>query len=148
MNLHFPWKNLAPLFEEIDTATTARELYGAVTGKGFFIVGDDGVYLMANTTDGIHHSAKDKPLVVYARECDPTKLDFDTWWAAKQASWGGDDGVEYLEAEDIRAMGKNPPEPGMIPADLVIEFTGDQMAIGVEWIKPTTKPKPNPKPKS
>jgi hypothetical protein len=37
--------------------------------------------LMPNTTDGVHNKArkpKDRMLTVYARECDPHKLPFDT----------------------------------------------------------------------
>jgi hypothetical protein len=136
MKLHFPWNDLTPIFEEIDTASTARELYGRATDRGLWIVGDRGVYVMPNTTDGIHHKGSDKTIAVYATECDPTKLDFDIWWAVKQQTFGGDDGVDYLHIDELRGMAQNPPKPGMIPLNLVVEFTPQQMALGVEWGPP------------
>jgi hypothetical protein len=45
---------------------------GEITGKGLWLVGDQGVYLMPNT-DGKTRT------IAYARECDPTKLEFDEW---------------------------------------------------------------------
>jgi hypothetical protein len=109
-----------------DTATTAKPFHGKNTGKGLWLVGDEGVYFMPNTTDGIHHRTRTKGdtlLVVYARECDPTKLDFDTWWANKRASFGGDDGAEFFQLADVErfAAGK--------PKYLVAEFTPMQITL-------------------
>lgn len=132
MKLHFPWVDMLPLLLEIKTATTARSLYGQENPAGLWIVGDQGVYLMPNTTDGVHHSVKDsKPLVVYARECDPTKLAFDTWWANKQASFGRDDGVEFIDTTQFveAAHGKNPVKNAR---HIVVEFLGEQFSISLE----------------
>lgn len=99
--------------------TGVRTLYDEVTGRGWWIVGDEGVYLMHNAVipeDGPN------PMVVYADECNPKTLDFDTWWSAKGATWGGDDGVEFLPEADLRQH----IERG---ADLRFEFKGDQMFI-------------------
>jgi hypothetical protein len=126
MKLHFPWDQIAKLLEELTTATTARPLYGADTGKGLWLVGDHGVYMMANTTDGIHNRARKKDakhFVVYARECDPDKLHFDAWWANKQASFGGDDGIEFFALADIEAFAAGKP------AFLVAECTRDQIVL-------------------
>jgi hypothetical protein len=38
-----------------------------------------------------------KPLVVYANECDP-KANPD-WWDYKRRHFGGDDGVEFIDAD-------------------------------------------------
>ncbi len=72
MKLHFDWKGVERLLKEIRTATKAKTLYGEETGKGLWLVGDTGVYLMANTTDGIHNIKMgicDNHFVVYADEC-------------------------------------------------------------------------------
>ena len=97
--LTFDGKELIKLVEDATASWPkgARELYGDKTGPGFWLVGDHGVYLMHNgpVAEG------GKPLVVYARECNPETCEFDDWWEAKRASFGGDDGVEFLEPAAI-----------------------------------------------
>lgn len=66
------WVALQKAFEEIISAHTALELYGTATGKGLWLVGDDAVYPMPNTTDGVHHKGAAPRVVVYAEE---------NWWA-------------------------------------------------------------------
>jgi hypothetical protein len=85
---------------------------------GFWIVGDEGVYLMAN---GKAIEAERQPLV-YADECNPQTLPFDQWWEYKCASFGGDDGAEFIDrqtVENICATGH----------DMVIEFMDDKMIV-------------------
>jgi len=94
MRLHFPWTKVLKALNEVRIAKEIRTLYGAETGPGLWLVGDGGVYLMPNTT------FKSRT-IVYARECDPTKLDFDTWWENKRASFGVDDGVEFISITNI-----------------------------------------------
>ena len=70
--------------------------YGLSPGKdekpGLWLVGDEGVYIMSN---GIL-AEKQRPLVVYAEECDPkTNPDY---WHYKRQHFGGDDGIEFLDA--------------------------------------------------
>lgn len=60
---------------------------------GFWLVGDQGVYVMSN---GKLAEGK-RPLVIYACECDP-KADPD-WWDYKRQHFGGDDGVEFIDAD-------------------------------------------------
>ncbi len=62
MKLHFPWPAIEQALENLRTAGTVRTLYDQNTGKGFWLIGDQGVYLMPNTADA--HP------VVYAREHD------------------------------------------------------------------------------
>ncbi|WP_428645599.1 DUF3085 domain-containing protein [Roseibium sp.] len=60
---------------------------------GFWVVGDEGVYVMSNgkLADG------EMPFVIYAVECDP-KTNPD-WWDQKCRHFGGDDGVEFINAD-------------------------------------------------
>jgi hypothetical protein len=89
MKLHFPWSEVEKAMAEARNATSIRTLYGQKTGPGLWLVGDHGVYLMPNTAD-------EQRTIAYARECDPARLDFDRWWAVKQASFGGDDSIEFI----------------------------------------------------
>ncbi|MBX9865009.1 MAG: DUF3085 domain-containing protein [Hyphomicrobium sp.] len=134
MKLHFPWPEVLKALEEIRTANTTRPFYGKDLGPGLLIVGDHGIYLMPNTTDGIHHQAGEK-IIVYARECDPRTMPFDDWWRTKNNTWGGDDGCEFLNNADLMALSDTPiPSPLMI-SDLAISFTGQQMEISVEFAR-------------
>lgn len=70
-----------------------RSLHSEVDARpGLWLVGDEGVYIMSNgrLTDG------QRPLVVYAQECDPKTNPDD--WHYKRQHFGGDDGVEFIDA--------------------------------------------------
>ena len=125
MKLHFPWPEVAKALDEVRAATVVNPLYEQVTGKGLWLVGDDGVYLMPNT------QCEGKPNVVYARECDPTKLEFDEWWGVKQDTFGGDDGVEFISIEEIERISAG--QPGARPTSLCINFTPKRMTISMQW---------------
>ncbi len=136
MRLTFPWTGVKKILEELRTAHTAKTLYEQETGKGFWLVGDEGVYLMPNTTDGCHHTnlrKDEKRLVVYAEQCDPTTLDFDEWWNNKRASFGGDDGVEFIELELMERLVKKPPQKTAKPYALLIEFMPEQLGFDIIW---------------
>lgn len=70
--------------------------YGLYPGRderpGVWLVGDEGVYLLSNgkLAEG------QRPCVVYAEECDP-KTNPDCWHYKRQ-HFGGDDGIEFLDA--------------------------------------------------
>jgi Protein of unknown function (DUF3085) len=136
MRLTFPISGVLEALDELRSATACRTLYDAQTGKGLWLVGDQGVYLMPNTTDG-PRAARRKPgdsnFVVYARECDPTKLEFDTWWANKRASFGGDDGVEFIAMADIQDITAQLAGPGMLADHLFIDITTQSFSMGVGW---------------
>lgn len=68
---------------------------------GLWLVGDQGVYLLSNADPGPTRPPEIAP--AYAREADPERLAFEDWWAAKHASFGGDDGVEFLSAASIQS---------------------------------------------
>lgn len=139
MKLHFPVNEIEKALEEINTAKTANPLYGEVTGKGFWLVGDQGVYLMPNTHDGKYHGAhidnpgvKHEKICVYAEECNPQKVDFDTWWENKRASFGGDDGVEFIELATIESLiVKARKSPSA--AYLVIDIKPKQFSFSVAY---------------
>lgn len=43
MELHFPWPEVAKALAELRAATVVRLLYEQATGKGLWLVGDEGV---------------------------------------------------------------------------------------------------------
>lgn len=73
--------------------------YGLKPGKGeipgLWLVGDQGVYMMSNgkLADG------DRPLVVYSDECHP--VGNPDWFHYKHRHFGGDDGIEFIDAERL-----------------------------------------------
>lgn len=138
MELHFAWNEVEELVKEIQAGTIVEPLYERKTGKGFWLVGDHGVYLMANTKDGPRAKNRKKDesaFVVYAKECDPTKLEFDEWWGNKRASFGGDDGVEFIDLEGIERLVTKPPKVGARPEYLVIGISPEKFYVEVKWKK-------------
>lgn len=85
---------------------------------GFWLVGDEGVYIMGN---GKAVEGNNQP-VVYANECNPKTMRFDQWWDYKNAGFGGDDGVEFIARETVEAIIAS-------GNDMVIEFTPGEMTI-------------------
>lgn len=59
------------------------------------LVGDEGVYLAVSTPP-----AK-RPFCIYAIECNPKTCAFDDWWAMKQKTFGGSDGIERVDLDAI-----------------------------------------------
>lgn len=132
MKLHFLWAEVLKALEEINTAKTARQLYGKDVGPGLFLVGDQGIYLIPNTTDGVHHQTGTH-VVVYAQECDPRQMEFDKWWETKNRVWGGDDGVEFIDIEGLKRLADTPLPSPMIISHLAITIDGEQLKISVEF---------------
>jgi hypothetical protein len=85
---------------------------------GFWLVGDEGVYIMSN---GKAMDGKAQP-VVYANECNPETMSFDAWWAYKNAAFGGDDGVEFIDRETVEAIIAS-------GNDMVVEFTPTEITV-------------------
>ncbi len=136
MKLHFEWKGVERLLEEINSAKTARTLYEEETGKGFWLVGDHGVYLMANTTDGKYNSKRqkdEKHFVVYAEEVNPEKMEFDDWWDNKRRIYGGDDNVDFLDVADIEKMAAQKPTPIAKPLYLRIKLSPKYIVPEIIW---------------
>jgi hypothetical protein len=70
---------------------------------GLWLVGDHGVYLCSNGK-----LAGARPLVVYAQECDPNRN--DDWLEVKRRTFGGDDGVEFLDAFELERLMSSAPK--------------------------------------
>lgn len=102
-----------------------RTLYGEEAVPALWLVGDQGVYLMGN--DAGREAGRP---VVYAVECDPTKLEFDDWWAAKNATFGGDDGVEALPLSQVEPLINAARQTGQ--TKLVVSLTSDSLSFGTE----------------
>ncbi|UXT52790.1 DUF3085 domain-containing protein (plasmid) [Agrobacterium tumefaciens] len=71
---------------------------------GLWLVGDEGVYTMSNgkLAEG------QRPLVVYAEECNPaTNPDY---WHYKRQCFGGDDGVEFIDASELETLTAAAPD--------------------------------------
>lgn len=99
-----------------------RNPYGFSPEKarpGIWLVGDQGVYIMANgmLAEGA------KPDVVYAPECDPTGESFD-WYDYKRTHFGGDDGIEFIAAEELLDLCDRYPS-----GKLLIRLTEDNIDI-------------------
>lgn len=73
---------------------------------GLILVGDEGVYLLANVPHDIAvgDMADKGGHVAYAREADPRRLPFEAWYAAKTEGFGGDDGTEFLDGAGLRPV--------------------------------------------
>ncbi|MER8458322.1 DUF3085 domain-containing protein [Mesorhizobium sp. M1300] len=97
--------------------------YGLAPGKdekpGLWLVGDQGVYVLSNgkLPDG------GKPMVCYADECNPGSN--PDWWEYKSRYFGGDDGIEFLAAEEILAVADARPAATHLRIDL------DENSIGI-----------------
>ena len=94
MALTFQHAALAALLADAQASWPqgVRDLHGDHTEPGFWLVGDEGVYLM-------HNGQGWKPgNEIYADECNPNTMDFDSWWDGKRANFGGDDEVHFIPA--------------------------------------------------
>ncbi|THK37626.1 DUF3085 domain-containing protein [Ensifer sp. MPMI2T] len=120
MKLTFPNADLKKLVDDAFAKwpNGHQSLWGQENGQGFWVVGDQGVYLMHNAIlpEG------EKAFVVYAVECNPETLPFDEWWDTKRATFGGDDGADFIEAEVIF----NAASDG---CDIEMTFTESEMSI-------------------
>jgi len=136
MDLRFSWDEVEKLLDEVRAATAAQPLYEHETGKGLWLVGDDGVYLMANTKDSPREKERKKDesaFGVYANECNPKKLAFDEWWSNKWASFGGGDGVEFISLSDIEGLVSKPPTPNATPQYLIMRFMPGKLSLNIAW---------------
>lgn len=68
---------------------------------GLMLVGDIGVYLMSNGSPGLAGEMGRRHLVAYAEETTPQRNP-EGCFDMKLASFGADDGVDFLSAEAIR----------------------------------------------
>lgn len=101
---------------------------------GLILVGDQGVYLMSNGKPGLMKDDGDGHVVAYARGMNPDVDDFDTWWSAKRATFGGDDGADYLPwAKQIIEMNARRHMEKRPATKLLIELSTDTLGlVGLE----------------
>lgn len=128
MKLTFDAKLVQTLLDDSKQAKSWRTPYGLGENAkpGLWLVGDQGVYLMSNSEAGVKHpdhtDANPKFLVAYADQCNP-EGDFDEWYSNKRQSFGGDDGVEWLDAQLIEIALKR-VKKGKIMLDVTPETIG------------------------
>lgn len=65
---------------------------------GVWLVGDQGVYIMSNGK----LASGDRPLVLYSDECHP--VGNPDWHDYKHRHFGGDDGIEFIDAEQLISL--------------------------------------------
>jgi hypothetical protein len=78
---------------------------------GLNLVGDQGVYLVCNSPRVDGRSPSKSGDIAYAANCDPNRMAFEDWYEVKNRSFGGDDGVEFIPADNIRAWLDNTQAP-------------------------------------
>lgn len=99
--------------------------YGTRPGEGelpgAWLVGDEGVYLMANgkLAEG------QNTFVIYAEECDP-RINSD-YWHYKRQHFGADDGIEFLDAAMLVKLIRASPSA----THLRIEMTDSNLSISL-----------------
>lgn len=92
------------LVDHAIASETHRVLYEdpSTAKAGLWLVGDQGVYLLSNGLPSLTTEDPARPQrCVYADQVNPVTMTFDAWWEAKRAGFGGDDGVEFLDAQDM-----------------------------------------------
>jgi hypothetical protein len=52
----------------------------------------------------------DSSFVVYAKESNPTTIEFDEWYGNKREAFGGDDGSEFIPVEAFEDWIKTHPK--------------------------------------
>lgn len=131
MILHFTQTLVRTLLAHSETAAERRPTISqaGTPGPGLWLVGDEGVYLLSN---GLPRLLREpiggtpaRNLVCYAEEANPETLSRDRADAAKQASFGGDDGVEFLDAADLRTALASYPDG----EPLELEVTPETIAV-------------------
>jgi hypothetical protein len=136
MKLHFEPKDVEKLIQHTYAAQSHKVLYGnkATAKPGLWLVGDDGVYLMSNGIPSIPKGNNtNKQFVVYADECNPDIQDFDEWWEVKNATFGPDDGCEFIDLERINY------EFGHKLLSFKVECTATKLNVVFEQQEPVKK---------
>jgi hypothetical protein len=131
--IHFDLVGVRRLIEHAAAAPKhQRELGQKGRPKpALMLVGDDGIYLMSSGIPGLMVPSEipdtaPKNFVVYASECHPLSMDFDRWWSAKVSIFGGDDGCEHIDLDDINTALATYPET---QNQLIIDVTPQSIAL-------------------
>lgn len=119
MKMRFNVADLRRIVTQAESADKHRAVFGQDGDRpGLWLVGDDGVYLMANCDPPV--MADGTADVVYAEQFKETPK--DEWWDLKRSLFGGDDGVEFLDLDYPKAA----IEAGR---DLCITLTSASMTL-------------------
>jgi hypothetical protein len=119
--LHFPLAAVKAEYEAVKAASSWSRPYCGHPGEpAFWLVGDQGVYLMGNDKGRVPEGEGGRP-VVYARECP--RDDYD----AKRRLFGGDDGVEVIPIRDIEVWVVAAQKLGH--AEVMIDLKPESLAL-------------------
>lgn len=102
MKLHFEKKAIQAAydFECAHCPSPAPYADDDIAQSGLLLVGDQGVYIMPNTSENTKVPGQPTMQhVVYAKEADPA---LDDWWESKRESFGPEDGAEFLPIKEVR----------------------------------------------
>lgn len=109
MILHYKRVDVVKLLSHTVAAPAHKALWQQKETEkpGLWLVGDSGVYLMSNGNPPLKvpsdMESEAPNFIAYARQCDASPgRDTDDWWNNKRASFGGDDGAEFIPAEDVQ----------------------------------------------
>jgi hypothetical protein len=141
--VHFLRSDVEKLLKHALEAKTHSKQWGdeAPSKPQLMLVGDEGIYLMSNGEPRLPDPHKpESNFVVYARECNPKKMSFDSWWSAKNRIFGGDDGAEYLDAADVQKALSTYPEK---ETHLIMQISASSISL-VTFVpkKPAAAAKP------
>lgn len=109
MKLTFDIDQVRRCVEHARDAPNSAALYGEDLGRGLWLVGDHGIYVMSNGHPGDLLVADDpgpcaSKHCVYPTECNPATMEFDDWYAVKKEAFGADDGIEFIPLVTAEAM--------------------------------------------
>lgn len=126
--LHFPLAAVKAEFEAVKAASSwSRPYCGHPGPPAFWLVGDEGVYLMGNDKGRVPEKDGGRP-VVFAKECP--KGDYD----AKRSIFGGDDGCEEIPLRDIEAWIVAAEHLGH--SEVMLDLKPDSLALGFAVERP------------
>jgi hypothetical protein len=117
------------LIAHANAASEHRSPWGERKPRGpqLLLVGDDGVYLMSSGLPAMPGAkGGTSNFVVYAKQCDPTKMSDDRCRDAKERYFGGDDGIEYLPVALFEQALATYPETGK---ELLMNLSPSGMGI-------------------
>ena len=116
------------LRDDLDPKSLNDMLDGTIEGdydpakipEGVWLIGNCGVYVMSNAPMEEVEAAGFNP-VVYAREANPETMAPVLVDRAKENSFGGDDGVEFIDSEIL--------ERALVGDFLCIDMTPEEMSL-------------------
>lgn len=104
MKIHFDAEEVRNLLDHANGSPTHVIDEDGAPQRGLVLVGDHGVYLASCGRPGLKKDGSTGDLqpgesykVAYAKEVDPGRMTFEEWHDAKAATFGHDDGVEYID---------------------------------------------------